>query len=107
MLANFSGISSSLRSHARDVAPWWILKYGNMIRRLIDTDFRQVYELQHHTNSAQRGKLQSAPALPGSKEMGGGTVSQAAPHAKPPAGRGYGGSAPNHSKQNLDTEFML
>ena len=30
-----------------------------------------------------------------------------APQAKPPAGRGFGGSAPNYSKQNLDKDLML
>ena len=78
--------------HARGVAPWWILKYGSMMRRLIDTEYKQLYELQYHKNSAQRRKLQSAPATPGSKEMRGGGVLQAVPHAKPPAGRGYEGS---------------
>jgi len=27
---------------AQSIARWWIPEYGNMIRRLIDTKFRQV-----------------------------------------------------------------
>ena len=47
-----------------------ILEYGNMIRRIIDTECRQVCELQHtHTNTAQRGRLKSAQARPGAIEM--------------------------------------
>ena len=43
-----------------------------MMQRLIDTEYRKVNEAQHtHTISAQRGNLQSAPARPGAKEIGG------------------------------------
>ena len=42
------------------------------MRRLIYTECRQVCELQTDTNSTQRRNLQSAPAIPGAKEMGGG-----------------------------------
>ena len=46
-----------------------------MMRRLIDTECRQVYELQHKHNSAQRDKLLSEPARPGAKEKRGSGVS--------------------------------
>ena len=48
---------------------WWILEYGKVMRRLTYTECRQVCELQTHTNSTQRRKLQSAPATRGAKEM--------------------------------------
>ena len=32
---------------------------------------------------------------------------QIAPQAKPPTGRGFGGNAPNYTKQNLDKDLML
>ena len=51
---------------------WWILEYGKVMRRLIYTECRQVCELQAHANSTQRRNLQSAPAIPGAKEGGGG-----------------------------------
>jgi len=53
------------------VARWWILKYSNMMRRLIDTDYSKVANYSTHTYSAQQGKFQSAPARPGAEEMEG------------------------------------
>jgi hypothetical protein len=99
---------------------------GAMHRTLVGSRVRQHDAAPHrhgvqesvrntaHTNSAQRGKLQSAaPAIPGAKEMGEwhGRLAErerTAPQAKPPAGREFGCSAPtyNYSKQNPDKEFM-
>ena len=75
--------------------------------RLIDTECRKVCE-----GTGDAVLEGDAPATPDLKENGGGgTASKAAPlavpNAKPPAGRGYGGSGPNYIKQNLDKEFML
>ena len=77
-----------------------ILEYGNMIRRIVDTEYRQVCEY----TSAQRGRLKSAQARPGAIEMGGGEVpppplhlaEREAPQAMPPAGRKFS----NYSKQS-------
>ena len=84
-----------------------------MMRRLIYTECRQVCELQTDTNNTQRRNLQSAPAIPGAKEGEGGhrrltKRERQAPQAKPPAGWGFGGRAPNYnSKQNLDEYFHV
>ena len=90
-----------------------ILEYGNMMRRIVDTECRQVCELRHtHTNSAQRGGLKSAQARPGAIEMEGGEVPPPPSLLPPPTcpsaqrrrpsprqGGGLSGSAPNCSKQ--------
>ena len=82
-----------------------------MMRRLIYTERRQVCELQTDTNSTQRQNLQSAPAIPGAKEGGHRRLTKRerkAPQAKPPAGRGFEGRAPNYnSKRNLDEYFHV
>ena len=62
----------------------------NMMRRY-DTECRQVLR------TARTQTVQSEKTC----------CSQMAPQAKPPAGRGFGGSAPNYSKQNLDKDLML
>ena len=105
MRAHFTDTYKLSTFQARGVEPWRIPKFN---RRLIDTECRQVCE-----GTGDAVLEGDSPATPGSKENGGrgGTVSQAAPlavpNAKPPAGRGYGGSSPNYIKQNLDKEFML
>ena len=75
-----------------------------MMRRLIDTECRQVRELQHtHTNRTQRRNLQSAQVISGAKEGEGYRLAKRerkAPQAKPPAGRGFGGRGPNYSSVN-------
>ena len=92
-------LASSLRFQARDVAPCWIPKNSDMNRRLIDTECRQVCEGTGDAVLERDGR--------GGE---GGTVAErerTAPQAKPLAGRGFGASAPNYSKQYLDKELML
>ena len=72
--------------------------YGKMMRRLIDTKCRQVCELQH-TQTVHRDETYKAHRRFRARKKGGdrrlAKRERKAPQAKPPAGRGFGGRAPN------------
>jgi len=50
-------LASSLRPQALGVATCWVLEYGSIMRRLIDTECRQIFELQHTHRQCTARKL--------------------------------------------------
>ena len=100
----FMGQRPQLRVHTSKL-------YGKMMWRLIETECRQVCELQY-TKTVHRDETYKAHRRFRARKRGGhrrlAKRERQAPQAKPPAGWGFGGRAPNYnSKQNLDEYFHV